>query len=82
MYRTDGKQILSTQFQNEYANIEIEDHQIIMYEGEKCAIYNQAGICKFEGELERNIVSMYPVFGFNKYIVISTSGFQEIQLVK
>lgn len=82
MYRTDGKQILSTQFQNEYANIEIEDHQIIMYEGEKCAIYNQAGICKFEGELERNIVSMYPIFGFNKYIVISTSGFQEIQLVK
>lgn len=82
MYRTDGKQILSTQFQNEYANIEIVDHQIIMYEGEKCAIYNQAGICKFEGELERNIVSMYPIFGFNKYIVISTSGFQEIQLVK
>lgn len=82
LYRTDGEVVWSTVFEGEYSNIEIADKQIIMYEGNRCAIYNQAGVCKYEGELEMNIVSMFPVRGFNKYIVISTSGFQEIRLVK
>lgn len=81
-YRTDGELVLSTPFEGEYSNIEITDNQIMMYEGNRCAIYNQAGVCKFKGELEMNIVSILPVRGFNKYIVISTSGFQEIRLVK
>lgn len=82
LYSTEGKQILSTQFEGEYANIEIVGNQIIMYEGSKCAIYNKNGTCKYEGELEMNIVNMFPVSGFNKYMVISANGFQEIQLVK
>ena len=82
LYRTDGEMVLSTLFEGEYSNIEIADKQIIMYEGNKCVIYNQEGVCKYKGELEMNIVNMFPVSGFNKYMVISTSGFQEMKLVK
>ena len=60
----------------------VVDNQIIMFDGSKCTIYNQAGTCKYEGELEMSIKKLFPVSGFNKYMVISTNGFQEIQLVK
>ena len=82
LYSTDGKQEFSTQFEGEYTNVEIVDNQIIMFDGSKCTIYNQAGTCKYEGELEMSIKKLFPVSGFNKYMVISTNGFQEIQLVK
>ena len=82
IYSDKGKLVFSTQFDGEYANMKIIDDQVVMFEGNRCAIYNQYGTCKYEGELGMNIVSMFPVSGFQKYIVISANGFQEIQLVK
>lgn len=82
MYRINGKKLMSAEIEGEYDNIKVEKGQIVLYDENKCAIYNNAGVCKFEGLLEANIVGISPAFGLNKYIVISTNGFQKMQLVK
>lgn len=82
LYRMDGKQVLSIPFEGEYNHIKVVDDQILLYDGNKCVVYNDSGVCKFEGIFEMNIMDMFPVSGFNKYIVISANGFQEIQFVK
>lgn len=82
MYDTNGNQVMSTQFEGEYTNIKISKEQIILYSGNTCAIFNTRGICKYQGTLENNIVDLYSITGLNKYMMISTNGFSEIQLVK
>lgn len=82
LYRLNGKQKMSVQLDGEYESIKISKGQVLLNDGNKCAIYNSQGICKFEGVMEMNIMDIYPIVGMNKYMVISANGFQEIQLAK
>lgn len=82
LYDINGKQLASTQFEGEYANIKVSKGQVLLYEGDKCAIFNDLGICKYEGTLEMNVMDIFPIAGLNKYMTISASGFQEVQLAK
>jgi len=82
MYRVNGKQLMSVPVEGEYANIKISKGQVLLYDESKCAIFNNAGVCKYKGTLEMHVLHMFAVTGLNKYMVISTNGFQEIQLVK
>lgn len=82
MYHVNGKQLMSVPVEGEYANIKISKGQVLLYDESKCAIFNNAGVCKYEGALEMHVLHMFAVTGLNKYMVISTNGFQEIQLVK
>lgn len=81
-YNMNGKQMASVEFEGEYTNIKVSKGQVLLYEGSKCAIFNDLGVCKYEGTLEMNVMDIFPTTGFNKYIVISANGFQEIQLAK
>ncbi len=82
LYRYNGKKMMSVDVEGEYTDLKIEKNQVFLYDEKKCAIYNNAGVCKFKGNLEVNILDMFPSSGFNKYTVISASGFQQIQLAK
>lgn len=82
MYRINGKQLMSVSVEGEYTNIKVSDGRVLLYDESKCAIYNDIGICKFEGALEMQVLDMFTISGFNKYMVISANGFQEIQLAK
>lgn len=82
MYGINGKQLMSASVEGEYSNIKVSDGQVLLYDESKCAIYNDIGICKFEGALEMQVIDMFTISGFNKYMVISANGFQEIQLAK
>ena len=53
-----------------------------MYEGKKCSIFMRNGILKFDGEMENNIMEIFPVSGVNKYIVMSADGMKKVRLVK
>lgn len=82
MYTANGKQAMTAEFEGEYTNIKIVGKEIILYSGNICAIFNEKGVCKYEGILENNIIDIFPITGLNKYMMISANGFMEIQLAK
>ncbi len=82
MYHVNGKQLMSVSVEEEYTNMKMSGGQVLLYDESKCAIYNDAGVCRYKGALEMHVLHMFTTSGLNKYMVISTNGFQEIQLVK
>lgn len=82
LYNASGKQVLSKDFAGDYSNIKMSGSQVIMYDGKKCSIFMRSGIQKFQGEMETNILEIFPVAGVNKYIVINANGMESVRLVK
>lgn len=82
LYNRNGRQVLTTDFDGDYAHVKLVNDQIVMFDGMKCTIFTKAGVQRFEGELQQNILEMFPVFGINKYLAINADGLQEIRLVK
>ena len=59
IYNTKGKQILSKDFEGEYGNIKMTGNQVVLYDGNKCMIFDLiSGVCKFEGKMEANIIEI------------------------
>lgn len=81
-YDTRGDKIMSTEFEGEYTNIKLSEKQVILFAGNDLAIFNMNGVCKYQGTIESSIIEMFPISGGNKYMMISTSGFEEVRLVK
>ena len=82
LYNTSGKQVFSKDFTVDYNNIKICGSQVIMYDGRQCCIFMKNGIKRFEGEMDNNILEMFPVAGVNKYIVMNANGMEIVRLVK
>ena len=82
VYNLEGEMLFQAEHETEYANLKVVDKKVILYEGSKCAIYNNVGVCKFEGNMELQILDIFPEMGIEKYNVISANGFQGIQLAK
>lgn len=82
LYNTKGKEVMSVDFEGEYTHMKLSGDKIILFDGNKCSIYNKAGIHKYEGELEMNVMEIIPIMGVDKYLVIGTDELQEIQLTK
>lgn len=82
LFQKNGKQVFSEIVENEYMTMTVSDKQIILCNNDYCAIYNDAGVCKYQGNVEAEIKGLFPIGGFNKYMMISATGFTEIQLAK
>ena len=82
VYNVKGKQVMSVDVDKEYTEIRIEDGKIILFNDRACSIYTKDGVCKYMGNMEENILEIFPIGGFNKYMVINASGFHEVQLAK
>lgn len=82
LYNTSGKRVLSRGFGGTYKSAKISGGQIILYDGKKCSIYTRFGIHRFEGEMDNNILEIFPAFGINKYIVMDANGMEDIRLIK
>lgn len=82
LYNMNGEQRMSKTFVGEYNNISIQDGNILMFDGGKCAIFSSWGVQKFEGEVEMNIKEILPLTGINMYLLISNDGMEEVRLVK
>lgn len=81
-YKADGSQVMTTEFEGEYANIKLSQKEIILYSGNNCAVFNMKGICKYQGTVESSIIDFFPISGLNRYMMISANGFEEIRLAK
>lgn len=82
LYNASGKRVLSRGFSGTYKSAKISGGQIILYDGKKCSIYTRFGIHRFEGEMNNNILEIFPAFGINKYIVMDANGMEDIRLIK
>ena len=82
IYNIKGKLLSAVDVDKEYAKMQVTDGQVILYDGQMCGIYYKEGICKFEGNMDENILEIFPVSGLNKYMMINASGFHEVQLAK
>ena len=82
VYNTKGKQLLSKTFENEYDNIKISNHQVFLYQGGQCLIVHISGTTRYMGTLDVDIQEIYPLWGIDKYMVVSAHGMQKVQLTK
>lgn len=82
LYNKNGKQTMAVDFTGDYNNIKIAGNKVLLFDGNECLIFNDAGVRKYQGKLEVNILEMIPLAGLNKYLVVSTNELQEVQLAK
>lgn len=82
LYNTSGKMVMTKDFTGDYNHVKICGNQVIMYDGKKCSIFMKNGIQKFEGEMNNNILEIFPIAGVNKYIVMNANGMEKVRLVK
>ena len=82
LYNTSGKKVLSREFTGDYANVKISEGKIFMYDGKKCSIFTRWGLHRFDGELNGNILEIFPTTGLNKYVVMSENGMEIIRLAR
>lgn len=82
LYNDRGQMAMSEDFSGDYSNVKICGSQVIMYDGKNCSIFTRGGIHKFDGEMNSNILEIFPVPGVNKYIVMNENGLEVVRLVK
>lgn len=82
LYNDRGQMAMSEDFSGDYSNVKICGSQVIMYDGKNCSIFTRGGIQEFEGEMNSNILEIFPVAGVNKYIVMNENGMEVVRLVK
>lgn len=82
LYNTRGQVAMSENFTGDYSHVKLRGSQVIMYDGKNCSIFTRGGIRKFDGEMNSNILEIFPVPGVNKYIVMNENGLEVVRLVK
>lgn len=82
LYNTDGRQVMSKDFTGDYSKVKLCGSQVLMYDGKKCTVFLRTGVRKFKGELQSNILEIFPIAGVNKYIVMNADGMEVVRLVK
>lgn len=82
VYDDKGDVIISVQVDEEFQAADIVNQQVVVYGGEKCIIYSQNGVEKFNGVMGVELECVFPTSGMNKYILIGSDGMEEIRLVR
>ena len=82
LFNTSGKKVLSEDFTGDFTSVKLSGSQVLMYDGKKCSVYTRTGIHKYDGELDSNILEIFPVLGVNRYIVMNANGMEGIRFVK
>ncbi len=82
IYNSKGKLLSSVDVDKEYENLKIAGEQVILYDGQACAIHTKNGVKKYEGNIDQKIMEIFTLGGLNKYMVINASGFYEVRLAK
>lgn len=82
LYNKNGGQVMNRSFEGEYANVQMQDDEIIMYTGSHCCILTKTGLVKFEGDLKADALLVLETKGLNKYLVMSANELRTVHLIK
>lgn len=80
VYNTSGNKIHSQFFDIEYTDIVFNKDQIIIYSDMDCQICNMKGVDKFIGEFEKPITTVIPTASIYKYVAVTSSSIDTIEL--
>lgn len=83
VYNNEGEEVLQLplNIQN-VADVRIllEEKEIIVYNEQKCAIYNYNGKRKFEGTFPKSVHLMIPLKNSQKYVLVSSDTIDTVEL--
>ena len=82
IYNEQGKVVFTEQINGVFTDIDIVNNQVVVYDKERCCIFNMYGIMKFIGEMRMELTGVYPVTGINTYVVIGNEGMKEVRLTR
>ena len=80
VYNTNGDLILAKPFAIDYSDILFNKNLIIIYNANECVIYDTNGVEKYNGLFKNSIITMVPNGNISKYLFVSGSRTDEIQL--
>lgn len=80
VYNSNGSMLCDVTFEGSYTEIVIVDNIVMLYESETCKIYSVNGTEVFDGEFSNEIVDMFPVDIFNKYLIIGKDNIVDVRL--
>lgn len=80
IYNTNGKQVLTKEFDFNYTDIKFAKNNILLYNNTSCELYNFAGVLKFSHTFDEGIVYMTGTSKSNRYIIANTNSVKEIKL--
>ncbi|MCR5357377.1 MAG: DUF5711 family protein [Lachnospiraceae bacterium] len=80
MYNTSGNIVFSKDFSLNYSDIVFNKDFVIIYNSDECVIYNLKGVEKFNGRFKDSIVELVPTDSVTKYLLVSGTKTEEIQL--
>lgn len=80
VYNTNGDRILSKPFAIEYSDILFNKDLIIIYNANECVIYDTKGVEKYNGLFKNSIITMVPNGNKTRYLFVSGSRTDDIQL--
>lgn len=80
VYNTSGEIVFAKDFALDYSDIVFNKDHVIIYNSDECVIYNVDGVEKYAGEFKESIVELVPTDSISKYLLVSGSKTEEIQL--
>lgn len=80
VYNTSGNVVTSEEFSLDYSDIIFNKDLIIIYDANECLMYNMNGLVKFDTLFKNSIIKMIPTNNKTKYLFVSGSKTDEIQL--
>ena len=67
-------------FALDYSDVVFNKDFVIIYNSDDCIIYNLKGVEKYNGAFKDSIVEMVPTDSITKYLLVSGTRTEEIQL--
>ena len=80
VYNTSGDIVFAKDFALDYSDIVFNKDLVIIYNRDECVIYNLNDVEKFNGSFRDSIVEMVPTDSINRYLLVSGTRTEEIQL--
>lgn len=80
IYNKTGSFLGEANYEGSFTNIKIIGKTVLLYEGEKCKIFSVNGREIFDGEFSGEIVDIFPVSIFNKYLLIGKDDIVNVRL--
>ncbi len=82
VFGTNGQEKTRVQIKKEYSNMKVVDGQVILYDGMNMCIVLKDGVERFAGQTDKPILEVYPLFGVNKYAILTSGGLETVRLTK
>ncbi|MBQ7481675.1 MAG: hypothetical protein IJT80_07340 [Lachnospiraceae bacterium] len=80
VYNTAGEIVFAQDFALDYSDVVFNKDFVIIYNSDDCIIYNLKGVEKFNGTFRDSIVEMVPTDSITRYLLVSGTRTEEIQL--